>query len=762
MELKYKTRGDSNQMGKAKVYFSCHPIDFEAYFDIISGDILEREDCAIWYDDKQSEPENIAGFLNDLSQMQLFVIPITKSFLCEPNRAYDLEFSYAMEQKIPVLPIIQERGLDELFNDKCSEIQFLDYHDLDNQETARFLHEDRLAQYLSYVLIGNELTKEIRSAFDSHIFLSYRKQDKEYAHQLIQLIHNIDICRDVAIWYDEYLTSGENFNSAIEEAIKKCDLFIMAVTPNIVKEENYVMTTEYPLAVREKKPVLPIELVETSHAELRNKYKEIPACISAKDKKALEHVLAEQLQLFMPTERKEDPQHIFLIGLAYLSGIDMEVNKEKALALITSAAEAGLPEAMDQMANIYNMGDGTEINYETALKWRERQVIAEGKAYYSNPEKGYDEYFYALFQFATECQLHCGNLDMAEGIYLKMSEVVTSGHNISNKEDQILPAIYLGLGDIYLAKGALQSAYQYYDQARITLETVPTNDHSMYMDKQRDLQNIYYYLAFSGTKLNKYSEAREHLQKSLSIAELIISETGENDDKMMLPNIYKELGIICELEGNIPDAGQYYEKCISISHDIVAEKTTSEDGWMSLAIGYEKMANICTKVKNFTRADDYYSFSLAIYEALDIETTGNIYEKQGLGNICLTYGILLIEQGNLQEAEKHLTRGLRIHKELWEKSGLWQSHNVLALIYYKLGCMGDGNLFYLELACQLTKEQAFALADYGMELTATLSEAKKILAIRSNAKKRIRKLKWLDRKKRITSMFHKKHDRSRK
>ena len=47
--LQYKTRGDSNPKGKPKVYFCCHPEDFDKYFEKISQELLAEQNCAIWY-----------------------------------------------------------------------------------------------------------------------------------------------------------------------------------------------------------------------------------------------------------------------------------------------------------------------------------------------------------------------------------------------------------------------------------------------------------------------------------------------------------------------------------------------------------------------------------------------------------------------------------------------------------------------------------------------------------------------------------------
>ena len=50
MHLQFRTRGMSDPKGKPKVYFSCHPKDFEEAFSLISEDLLNHANCAVWYD----------------------------------------------------------------------------------------------------------------------------------------------------------------------------------------------------------------------------------------------------------------------------------------------------------------------------------------------------------------------------------------------------------------------------------------------------------------------------------------------------------------------------------------------------------------------------------------------------------------------------------------------------------------------------------------------------------------------------------------
>jgi len=127
--FKYKTRGSSNPQGKPRVYFCCHSEDFAKYFETISDEILVKQNCSIWYvDDDDTRDEE---FFEDLKQMQLFVMPVTTNLLCSQNDALDLEFKFAVENHIPVLPLMQESGLEELFNQKCGDLQFLDKHNAD-------------------------------------------------------------------------------------------------------------------------------------------------------------------------------------------------------------------------------------------------------------------------------------------------------------------------------------------------------------------------------------------------------------------------------------------------------------------------------------------------------------------------------------------------------------------------------------------------------------------------------------------------------
>ena len=413
-QLKVKTRGNSSPQGKQRVYFCCHPADFPLYFEGISGEILARQNCAVWYDDGNAPRDE--AFLDNLREMQLFVMPVTSRLLYSDNYALAVEFPFAIAHHIPVLPLMQESGLEQAFNEKCGNLQFLDKHQTDPTALS---YDEKLDKYLSGVLVGDELAEKVRAAFDAYVFLSYRKKDRKHAQELMRLIHQNEFCRDIAIWYDEFLTPGENFNEAIQAALEKSGLFVLTVTPNLVNEPNYIQQVEYPMAVEQGKPIVPAEIESTDAEKLADKYPGLPPVADAHNQPALSAALLNALKTLAIAENDRSPEHNFFIGLAYLNGIDVEVDHPRALALITGAAEAGLVEAAQKLVKMYRSGVGVERDYEKAIRWQEKLVAIAEAAYEADPT---EERLNTLFSHIVCCgdyYRELGRLAKAKDWYIR-------------------------------------------------------------------------------------------------------------------------------------------------------------------------------------------------------------------------------------------------------------------------------------------------------------------------------------------------------
>lgn len=375
--LGYKTRAGSAPNGKPRVYLCCHPEDCSIYLEPMAQELLELWDCAVWYRQGERTEEWSQGAeeeaLDILGQMQLVVVPVSEAFLYEEGNAARREFDLAVAHHIPVLPILVEGGLAGAFNQRCGTMQCLDRT---SQDVTEIPYREKLKKFLDAVLVPDDLAQQVRAAFDAYVFLSYRKKDRRYAQELMRLIHANPFCRDIAIWYDEFLSPGEDFNDTIAQALQKSRLFALAVTPNLVNEKNYVMDVEYPMARQAGKKILPAQLCPTDRRKLEQCYQGLPQCVDSRDQAALSDSLLEALQGVAVGENDSSPEHLLFIGLAYLGGIDVEVDLRRGVELVTQSAQLGLPQAMDKLVTLYGTGTGVPLDQGQAIEWQEKLVAA--------------------------------------------------------------------------------------------------------------------------------------------------------------------------------------------------------------------------------------------------------------------------------------------------------------------------------------------------------------------------------------------------
>lgn len=376
--INVKPKNNENVDKKPRVWFTCHPDDFDACFEIISRDIFKTHDCAIYYTEDMTETIAEDEKETDLGRSNLFVVPITEKLLTTPNRAMDEDIPYALEKHIPVLPIRMEAVDNELYSARFGELQYL--NPLSNDPTE-IPYEEKLKKYLESVLISKELADRIRHAFYAYIFLSYRKVDRAYANTLMRLIHSIPDCRDFAIWFDEFLTPGESFKVNIEKALNDCKLFTLLVTKQLFKKrldengkevDNFVIANELPIAKDKRTEkgtkIFAVEMEHTGeNAPLRLEADEY---IRYDDAAFRERLLATIKKI--KYDVVDTPEHAFLIGLAYLEGIDMEVDRERAVELIETAAEEDLAEAMEKLIRMHKDGVGVSRDVESVQKWSKR------------------------------------------------------------------------------------------------------------------------------------------------------------------------------------------------------------------------------------------------------------------------------------------------------------------------------------------------------------------------------------------------------
>ena len=592
--MKVRTRGGASPNGKRRVYFTCHPKDFDLYFDKVCEDILKTQDCAIYYTADMTEPIPEQYLESDLGQMSLFVMPVTYRLLSEKSRAMDSDYAFATSENhlIPVLPLMMETGIDEFYEKRFGKRE---YYSPYSHDITAISYEEKLKKYLSSILLDDDTVERIRKAFDAYIFLSYRKKDRHHANELMGLIHKNPMYRDVAIWYDEFLTPGEDFEKEIQKALDKSELFTLLVTPNLVNEQNYVQTTEYPYAhEKAQKPILPAEMVETDKEKLKKQYPGVTDCVDAHTE-ALDSAILEGLKAISLRTNDDDPEHCYLIGLAYLDGIDVEVNREYAVELITAAAEKDYPDAMEKIFSMYYGGDRIQVSYREALKWAQRLYD-----YYRTTEDETGENTLTCLNNLASIYGDLGNYKKAQELnekcYSLKCKVLGEEHPDTLVTLNNLACTYNNLGDYQKALELLEKCYAL--QCEVLGEEYPVT--------LTTLNN----LAHTYGQLGEYKRALELQEKCYALQCKALGEEHP-DTLMMLNNLAGTYGKL----GDHKKALGLFEQCYVLMCKVLGEehpdalRSLGNLAWTHMQLAdYEKAACLLEKLyaslRNNSDADE--------------------------------------------------------------------------------------------------------------------------------------------------------------
>ena len=637
MKLQYKTRGMSDPKGKPKVYFSSHPEDFDEALPLITEDLLNHANCAVFYDEEigsagpaDEEVENI------LKEMQLVVFAVSSKFIHEKNRAKDTELPLALKNHIPVLPIMLENGLGYEFSNNCAKIQVVPKYG--NDPTA-IPYDEVLQTFLDSVLVGDELAEQVRDAFDAYVFLSYRKKDRKHAQRLMRLIHENKQFRDIAIWYDEFLVPGESFNEAIKDAFNKSSLFAMAVTPHLEEEGNYVMRVEYPMARNRKSKnddfeIVPVEMYESedgkegedwridqSHLKGQKdfEYQEISDLQDEHRLQEMNKSFLDALERIAKKENDGSSRHRFFIGLAYLNGIDVEINQEQALELLQGAAEDPSPcmEATAKLADMYLNGEGVERDSAKAIFWQ-RKLASQYKAAYDenhdpDEHKGYGTAFFKA----------------------------------------------LGkLSDMYRNFGGVQAAI---DTAKEALAFCEELEQEVGIREQRrDKALMLNRLGSLCRERGDLDLALDCYQKAGKIYEKLAAEIGTQRARRDLSISYERIGDICRKQGDLSAADSYYQKAKDIRVQLMKEAESAGSRRDYSAV-LTKLGNVRKSWKQYAEAAKYYGEALAIDRVLMDE----VKSPQAVDD----YGVSLVKMGDIHKAEGRMDEAADCYEQAYRLFG---------------------------------------------------------------------------------------------
>lgn len=386
--VSYETKGKSELRGQVRIFCEIRREEYDRFYRDVRDDLFEAADCAVFSLNSYAPIEDMQLFRQELSKMDLIVIVVAQNTLKTEDPVLEACIGCAATFHIPVLPLVTKHAAEdiscmELYHRKFGYSQYLilasedggRFANQSGKEAAAAAYEEyiyRLKVYLDSTIASAELTDRIRKNFRSVIFISYRRKDQYLIPDLKNCIYSDPALADTACWYDEFLTPGENFNETIMTALERSDVFLLMITPAMLEDQNYVITTEYPAALELGKPVVSVEVEETNHRRLAEVFDAdaadtIRLILTKKKDKAEKNaylpdgvpdgtagVLCARLKELLSDKLGQagEPEYEYLLGMAYCYGVDVIRDSARAEQLLAKAAKAEYMPALRQLVKM--------------------------------------------------------------------------------------------------------------------------------------------------------------------------------------------------------------------------------------------------------------------------------------------------------------------------------------------------------------------------------------------------------------------------
>ncbi len=443
-------------------------IEDKEHFLRIKEDIFGICQCSLFYYDKPDSQRDAGDLEFDVAKANLYLLIVSSNTLFDEN--FDRRpFEYALKNNIPILPIVVENGIEACFNEKFGNIQCLNTC-LELVDHTAVPYIKKMQNFLNQNFFPAFDVEKIRGAFDSTIFLSYRKKDREYAQKLIEAIHTSDVLKNVAVWYDEFLVPGEDFDAGIRSELEESQLFILMITPNILEAENYIRKIEYPLAVELEKTIVPIVSVDTDENELGKAFPDIAELLYASDSEVLNEYIIKTLEKKGIILTKRSFERDLYIGFAFLRGIRVEKNIDTAIKMITNAAEGNVTGAKKTLATIFKYGDGCASDIDKSAFWQGEYIAQLLLEFESEPIKEKAEAVIDGYKELSNIYVCGGKIHEAKNALLQIVDFLKSDYfsddQFANTKSadvyEAIALLHIGRGEYEIARreGFLEKAIE--------------------------------------------------------------------------------------------------------------------------------------------------------------------------------------------------------------------------------------------------------------------------------------------------------------
>ncbi len=637
---------------RAQRVFVCYAVGDSGDRDRLVADVLSYDagvDCVVTYLKQPGMPANEALLKNELYESSAMVVLISDGFLNAldqgtPPWGYSLAKVTGGEIEVPVIPIVVDTKLFDRFT-KLHGIAMTDRE-----------YREKLKAQLGGFVLSEELIKEIASgAFSAKLFLSYRKKNLTQARAFMASFYQIPGFETIAIWYDNFLQAGHFFDEEIKESIINGDAFILLVTPELMEPGNYVLTEEYPFAKDQTdKRILAIEAAPTDRESFVCCYPGVDAFTPlGKMEEAFRRTLPEGA-----FEQQTDSMKRFLLGMAFLKGIQVQKNTALAIQLLSKVAqgndEAAL-RASEQLANCYEFGFIIKENDDEALRWRKRCLEvsiwlfggrgAKTATAYNNLALVYEK----TGDYKSAMDMYKEDLSIClETLGAEHPDTATTYNNMA--------ILYVDMGDNDEAVELHQLALS------IRQRTLPP--------EHRDTAASYNNLALVYQKKGAYAKAAEGYHNAIAIRERL--QGGEHMDTAMT---YMNYGSLLVEMGQYEEGKRYCKRAVKVVEDIWGEDH------INAAPAYSSLSGVYEKTGEYEKALEL------IRKAPEITKRVRGGKHPDLATYYNNMALVLCHLGRQDQARTMAWQALEINLEAGEKgyTGGVNIHSILGQIAHQLG-----------------------------------------------------------------------------
>lgn len=433
-------------------------------------------------------------------------------------------------------------------------------------------------------------------------------------------------------------------------------------------------------------------------AAIKAAYEEIPRVEDEHRKPELDAAFVEALARISRKENDGSAQHRFFIGLAYLCGIDVEINHARAVELITSAAEENCTDATEKLVDMYLTGEGVSQNTDAAIQWQNRLVdqyrqnfLREGSP---DAHKGFGTKAFRAMLRLADLQRDCGQTEQAMQTVeeaLSFSENLRDEVGIREVERDTAVA-HTRLGGMYKQQRSLGKAAEQYIQANQIYERMAYELGTA--RARRDLSINWEHLGDIKRKQKEFSAAREYYQNALSLREGMSASFASRRDRSCA---LTKLGNVCKDQKDFLNSRKYYAEALELDRLLFAEQkdTESQD---DLAISMLKLGDNYKQTQDLEKALSFYRE--ALMNARENVKYSSVLRYQKTLAACLEKIALASKKnGDSKTTGECFDEAVSVRQQIADRTGTPEDKHELAVCLYNRGS-------WLRLRSDLEKAKA--------------------------------------------------------